>query len=325
MFATGMPPLAISFFSAVSLLITVPSGVQFFAWIATMWRGTVELTTPMLFALGFMLIFLLGGITGVMVSVLPFDWQVTDSYVVVAHFHYVLNGAVVFPIFGALYFWLPKMTGRMLDERLGKISFWTMFVGFNVAFFPMHILGFLGMPRRIYTYHSGLGWDSLNLLATVGAFVFAFGVLFSLVNFLWAQRRGALAPPNPWRADTLEWMSSSPPPDYNFAEIPVVESRHPLWDQDPMPVATSGSDPRTQALGREGALRKETPLTSGLDADPAGTMEVPDPTYLPLVLAAGIAIFFAGLLVEATLIVVLGAIVGGVGIMHWAWRTAETS
>jgi heme/copper-type cytochrome/quinol oxidase subunit 1 len=279
----------------------------------------------MLFALGFMLIFLLGGITGVMVSVLPFDWQVTDTYFVVAHFHYVLNGAVVFPIFGALYYWMPKMTGRMLDEKLGKISFWTMFVGFNLAFFPMHILGFLGMPRRVYTYQAGLGWDALNLLATIGSFVFALGTLITLLNFVRSHRRGALAPPNPWRADTLEFLATSPPPDWNFAQIPVVESRHPLWDQDPMPVATSGSDPATRALGREGALRKETPLTTGLDADPAATMEVPDPTYLPLVLAAGIAIFVAGLLVEATLVVVLGAIVGGVGIMHWAWRTAETS
>jgi cytochrome c oxidase subunit I+III len=325
MFATGVPPLALSFFSAVGLVIAIPSGIQFFAWIATMWRGTVELTTPMLFALGFMLIFLLGGITGVMVSVLPFDWQVTDTYFVVAHFHYVLNGAVVFPIFGALYFWLPKMTGRLLDERMGKVSFWTMFVGFNLAFFPMHILGFLGMPRRIYTYHGGLGWDALNMLVTIGSFVFALGTLVTLVNFAWSHRRGALAPANPWRADTLEFLSTSPPPDWNFAQIPVVESRHPLWDQDPMPLATSGPDHGTRALGREGALRKETPLTSGLDAEPAGTMEVPDPTYLPLVLATGIGIFFTGLIVEASLVVVLGVVVGAVGLTHWAWRTAETS
>ena len=162
MFATGLPVLATAFFSAVSLVIVIPSGIQFFAWIATMWKGRVRLTTPMLFALGFLLIFLLGGITGVMVAVLPFDYQVTDSYFVVAHFHYVLNGAVVFPIFGALYYWLPKMTGRLLSERLGHWSFWTMFVGFNVAFFPMHILGLMGMPRRVYTYPSGLGWDALE-------------------------------------------------------------------------------------------------------------------------------------------------------------------
>src|SRR5215213_6105820 len=169
MFATGLPAVAMAFFSGASLIITLPSGVQFFAWIATMWKGTVQLTTAMLFAIGFLLIFLLGGITGVMVAVLPFDWQVTDSYFVVAHFHYVLNGAVVFPIFGALYYWLPKMTGRLLDERVGKWSFWTMFIGFNLAFFPMHILGILGMPRRIYTYAPGLGWDVLNVVVTIGS------------------------------------------------------------------------------------------------------------------------------------------------------------
>src|SRR5690242_12314821 len=197
MFATGIPILALSFFSAVSLLVTLPSGIQFFAWIGTLWSGKVRFATPMLFMLGFLLVFLMGGITGVMVAILPFDWQVTDSYFVVAHFQYVLNGAVVFPIFGALYYWLPKMTGRMLDERLGKISFWTMFIGFNVAFFPMHILGFLGMPRRIYTYDSGLGWDTLNLLISIASFVFAAGTLLTLYNFVRSQRRGAPAPPNP--------------------------------------------------------------------------------------------------------------------------------
>src|SRR5438105_12377203 len=187
MFATGLPVRSMAFFSAVSLLITIPSGVQFFAWIATMWRGVLRFTTPMLFAIGFLLIFLLGGITGVMVAVTPFDWQVTDSYFVVAHFHYVLNGAVVFPIFGALYYWLPKITGNMLSERLGKISFWTMFVGFNLTFFPMHILGFLGMPRRVYTYNSGLGWDGLNLLISIASFFFALGTLFTLFNFVRSQ------------------------------------------------------------------------------------------------------------------------------------------
>jgi len=258
------------------------------------------------------------------VSVLPFDWQVTDSYFVVAHFHYVLNGAVVFPIFGALYFWMPKMTGRMLSERLGVVSFWTMFIGFNLAFFPMHILGFLGMPRRIYTYHSGLGWDGLNMLATIGSFVFAFGVLITLVNFLWSRRHGEAAPPDPWRADSLEWVTTSPPPDYNFAQIPVVASRHPLWDQDPLPVATSGNDPPTRALGREGALRRETPLTSGLRAEPSDTMEIPSETYLPLVLAVGVAVVFVGLLVQTLLVGIVGAVIAAVGLLRWTWRTAET-
>src|SRR5947207_3266975 len=213
MFATGVPVLAMSFFSAASLIIAIPSGVQFFCWIATMWEGRVRLETPMLFSLGFLLLFLLGGITGVMVAILPFDWQVTDSYFVVAHFHYVLNGAVVFPIFGAIYYWAPKMTGRMLSERLGKLSFWTMFISFNVAFFPMHIVGLLGMPRRVATYLPGLGWDNLNLIETIGGFFFGLGTGITLLNFFWSQKHGAVAPPDPWRGDSLEWSVSSPPPE----------------------------------------------------------------------------------------------------------------
>src|SRR3954453_19930491 len=212
MFATGIPALALSFFSAASLIITLPSGVQFFAWIATMWKGVVRFTTAMLFAIGFLLIFLLGGISGVMVAVLPFDWQVTDSYFVVAHFHYTLNGAVVFPIFAALYYWLPKMTGRMLSERLGKWSFWTMLVGFNVSFFPMHLLGLMGMQRRIYTYSDGLGWGTLNLIVLIGGALFGIGTGITLCNFFWSRYRGERAPANPWDADTLEWALPSPPP-----------------------------------------------------------------------------------------------------------------
>ncbi|MBV8236253.1 MAG: cytochrome c oxidase subunit I, partial [Acidimicrobiia bacterium] len=230
MFATGMPVQALSFFSAVSLIIVLPSGVQFFAWIATMWKGRVRFTTPMMFGIGFLLIFLLGGITGAMLSVMPFDWQVEDSYFVVAHLHYVLNGAVVFPIFGAIYFWAPKMTGRMLSEKAGKVSFWVMFVFFNVTFFPMHILGILGMPRRVWTYGSGLGWDGLNQIATIGGFFFGLGTGITLVNFLWSLKWGRPAGDNPWGADSLEWATTSPPPDYNFAEVPAVASRHPLWE-----------------------------------------------------------------------------------------------
>src|SRR5262245_28443575 len=303
MFATGIPPLALSFFSAASLIITIPSGVQFFAWIATMWKGVVHFTTPMLFAIGFLLIFLLGGITGVMVAVLPFDWQVTDSYFVVAHFHYVLNGAVVFPIFGALYYWLPKMTGRMLDERLGRISFWTMFVGFNVAFFPMHILGFLGMPRRIYTYDSGLGWDTLNLLISVASFVFAAGTLLTLYNFVASQLHGERAPADPWDADTLEWTTTSPPPEYNFAVTPVVNSRHPLWDeQTPLPPAQPGTDRATRAVGLQGAYDKDMTITEGLDALPQDTLGIPQPTYLPFIVACGVALFFVGLLIRGAVV-----------------------
>lgn len=323
MFATGMPALALSFFAAVSLIIAIPSGVQFFAWIATMWHGAVRFTTPMLFALGFLLVFLLGGITGVMVAVLPFDWQATDSYFIVAHFHYVLNGAVVFPIFAALYFWLPKITGRMLNERLGHVSFWTMFIGFNVAFFPMHILGFLGMPRRIYTYSSGLGWDALNLVVTLGSFAFGFGVLLTIINMAVSHFRGARAPDNPWEADTLEWATSSPPPDYNFEAIPIVASRHPLWDQQPLPVADSGSDEATRAFGPAGAHEHTTPITGGLRSEPETTMRIPEPTILPFVFAVGLAVFLVGLLAEALVVGVAGLALGMVGLAWWVWRIGE--
>ncbi len=321
MFTTGLPAQAMSFFSAASFVIALPSGVLFFVWIATMWLGKVRWTTPMLFSFGFLLIFLLGGLTGVMLSVLPFDWQVHDSYFVVAHFHYVLNGAVVFPIFGALYYWLPKMTGRMLDERWGKVSFWTMFVGFNVAFLPMHVLGLLGMPRRVYTYAEGLGWDVLNVVVTIGSFAFGLGTVITVVNAVWSRRRGQEAGPNPWDADSLEWSVPSPTPHENFAAIPVVSSRHPLWGPEPARPARSGDDEATRSLGVPGALARETPVTAGLDAHPDQTMAIPRPTHLPFLLAAGLAVFFVGLLVEAAVVGVVGLALGLVALCWWAWRT----
>jgi cytochrome c oxidase subunit 1/cytochrome c oxidase subunit I+III len=321
MFATGMPALALAAFSGASLLITLPSGVQFFAWIATMWRGVVRLSTPMLFGLGFLLIFLLGGITGVMVAVLPFDWQATDSYFIVAHLHYVLNGAVVFPIFGAMYYWLPKFWGRRPSERVGKISFWVMFVGFNLAFFPMHILGILGMPRRIWTYPADVGWTGLNQLVTIGGGLFGLGTGISLVNWVWARFRGERVGPDPWEADSLEWATSSPPPHWNFTAIPAVHGRHPLWEREPVAVAVSGTDDATRALGPEGALARATPITNGIDARPEATMEIPHETYLPLFTALGIATFFLGLLINGVLVGAAGVVAAAVGLVWWAWRT----
>ena len=325
MFATGLPALAMAFFSGASLLITLPSGVQFFAWIATMWKGRVHLTTPMLFCIGFLLIFLLGGITGVMVSVLPFDWAVTDSYFIVAHLHYVLNGAVVFPIFGAIYYWMPKMTGRMLSERLGKLSFWVMFIGFNLTFFPMHILGILGMPRRVWTYSNGLGWDSLNFLASLGSVVFGAGTGITLFAFLHSLWRGEPAPADPWHADGLEWSTSSPPPEYNFAEIPVVSSRHPLWEGGAPPALPAPDepppDPAVGSLTVSGALGRTSPITSGRDTRPDEVLEVPEETVVPFVVAVGIAIFFLGLLIDASVVGVLGIVIGVAALLRWTWRT----
>ena len=315
MFATGGPPLALAVFSAASFVIAIPSGVLYFCWIATMWTGKVRFTTPMLFLIRFLVIFLIGGITGVMVAVMPIDWQVTDTYFIVAHFHYTLNGAVVFPIFAALYYWLPKMTGRMLSERLGKWSFWTMFVGFNVSFFPMHLLGLMGMQRRIFTYSAGLGWGTLNAIVSIGGAAFGLGTGITLFNFLWSRRRGKVAPADPWEADTLEWALSSPPPEYNFAAVPVVHSRHPLWD-GPVEYATA-----PEGFGREGAEARQTPVVEGLIAHPASGVPIPKPTHVPFVVALGVFVFFIGLLVDAALVLAAGVAVGVVTLGVWTWRT----
>jgi cytochrome c oxidase subunit 1/cytochrome c oxidase subunit I+III len=272
----------------------------------------------MLFAVGFLLIFLLGGITGVMVAVMPFDWQVTDSYFVVAHFHYVLNGAVVFPIFGAIYYWYPKMVGRQLPEAIGRASFWVMFVGFNITFFPMHVLGFLGMPRRIYTYDHGLGWDGINLLVSLGSVAFATGTGLTLLNWARAVRRKEPVPDDPWGGDSLEWATTSPPPLYNFAAIPFVEGRHPLWDRRPLRYAT-GYEGATAV----GAIRRETPVTEGYDVLPEEDLRIPRESWAPIATAAGIAVLFVGLLVSAALVAVVGAAAIVVAAGVWAWRTEE--
>ncbi len=323
MFATGMPLLALSLFSSVSLLVTIPSGIQFFAWISTLWGGRVKFDTPLLFMLGFLLVFLAGGITGVMVAILPFDWQVTDTYFVVAHFHYVLNGAVVFPIFGAIYYWSPKMTGRMMNETLGKISFWMMFIFFNVAFFPMHVVGLLGMPRRVATYLPGLGWDNLNLIESIGGFLFGLGTAVTLFNFFWSRRHGELAPANPWHADSLEWSVPSPPPEYNFATTPIVRSRHPLWDEQPLPVSASVDGSETRPLAIEGAAARDMAESTVFDAEPEGAWPVPPDTYLPFFVAVGIGILVVGLLMRVVLIGWAGVAIGLISLLRWMWRTDE--
>jgi cytochrome c oxidase subunit I+III len=229
MFTVGLGGLAEGFFGAASMIIAVPTGIKIFNWLGTMWGGRLRFTTAMLFATAFIVMFTIGGITGVHFAVVPVDWQLTDTYYVVAHFHYVLGGGTLLAIFAATYYWYPKITGRMLDERLGKWHFWLMVIGFNLTFFPMHILGLMGMPRRAYTYPDKAGWGELNLLQTAGAFVMAVAVLVFVWNLLVSLRRGRPAGDNPWDAWTLEWATSSPPPPDNFATVPAVASVRPLW------------------------------------------------------------------------------------------------
>ncbi len=315
MFATGLPGLGLSFFSAASIAIVLPSAVAVFAWLATIWLGRPMITTAFLFFASMILLFVIGGVSGFMTASVPVDWQLTDTYFVVAHIHYVLVGINVFPVMGAAYFWFPKMTGRLLDERFGRWNFWTMFIGFNVAFLPMHLTGLLGMPRRVYTYSEGMGWDTLNMITSIGSLVFALGVLLFFINVLWSLRRGAPAGANPWDAPTLEWSVTSPPPPYNFAVIPTVASRHPLWE------ARLGEERATSSIDRGMLLAtgKETVGTTALDAVPDIILEMPKDSVAPLLLALGTSILFIGMLLKTWAIIGPGIAIAAISLLLWLW------
>src|SRR5262245_19739249 len=230
MFTLRKRSYANSFVAITSFMVGIPTGIKIFNWLGTMWGGRIQFKTPMLFCVGFLFQFLIAGLTGIMLAAAPFDWQLSDSYFVVAHFHYVLLGGLLFTLFAGVYYWFPKATGRLLDETLGRWHFWLLVVGFHLTFDPLHVAGVLGMPRRIYTYAAGRGWDGVNLVASIGVVFQTLAVACFIWNVIASLRHGKEAGNDPWDAWTLEWATTSPPPEYNFATLPEVRSSRPLWD-----------------------------------------------------------------------------------------------
>ncbi|MGD0002706.1 MAG: cytochrome c oxidase subunit I [Anaerolineaceae bacterium] len=296
MFAVGMSPVADAVFSLDSMIIAVPTSIKVFNWIATLWGGKLNLKAPLLFAIGFIALFIIGGFSGISLATVPIDFQVEDTFFVVGHFHYVLFGGTVFALFGGLYYWLPKITGRLLSEKLARWHFWLMFAGMNLTYFPMYILGLSGMPRRVFTYSMAQGWGTLNLISTIGAFIIATSVLIFLINFFTSQRRGQIVGNDPWDGQTLEWTVSSPPPAYNFAQIPVVSSRRPFWDQKYPP---AGSQP---------AARVEVEKYNG--------NHLSEGSFNPILVALGLFIAVYGLIFSFW-VVIPGVAVVFYGIIGW--------
>jgi cytochrome c oxidase subunit 1 len=308
MFATNLPELGKTFFTAASLIIAVPSAVQIFCWIATLGSGRINFRTPLLFVLAFFFILVMGGLTGLMLASVSLDTQLHDSFFVVAHLHYVLLGGAVFPLFGAFYYWFPKFTGRLLDERLGRWNFWLFFIGFNVAFFPMHVLGLWGMPRRVYTYPAEMGWSDLNLVASIGAATIAVSVLLFLFNVARTLRHGAMAGPDPWGAGTLEWSVASPPPAGNFEVIPVVHGRYPLWQPQAEP---------THVTGMSNEWR-EVLVTTVADAEPDHRLWMPSSSIWPFLSAVATTVLFVGSIFTPWA-VVWGSVPVAIAATWWFW------
>ncbi|HJQ67016.1 MAG TPA: cytochrome c oxidase subunit I [Gemmatimonadales bacterium] len=293
MFSVGLGPIADSVFSLTTMLIAIPTGVKIFNWLATMWGGTLRLTTAMCFSIGFIALFTIGGLSGITHASPPADLQQTDTYYVVAHFHYVLFGGTIMGLFSGMYYWWPKMMGRLLSERLGLVHFWLTFIGMNLTFFPMHFIGLLGMPRRIYTYSTDLGVDRMNLWSSIGAFMIGVGMLVFAYNMWRTRRHGAKAGPNPWRGATLEWATSSPPPAHNFDVIPTVRSRMPMWDPHPPP------------------------------AEAGEPVHVPPGSWWPLVAAIGLPVMALAPLTHTWWVALVGAAIILYGIYRWAYEPFE--
>jgi len=318
MFTVGLGSVANSVFALTTMLIAIPTGVKIFNWIGTMWGGSIRFSTSMLFAIGFIAMFILGGLSGITHAAPPADTQQQDTYYIVAHFHYVLFGGSIMGLLAGIYYWYPKVTGRMLDDHLGKLHFWILFLGSNLTFFPMHILGLIGMPRRVYTYSADSGFEAYNMLQTVGAFIMAASFLLFAYNIINSLRKGEVAGKDPWDGRTLEWTIPSPPPHYNFAEIPTVHSREPAWD------LKYGSIGHGQ--GSNGPLAAESsngPITDYMSGGPMEEarerhdIHMPSPSYWPLVTAAGFGIAGA-LFIVGPWYSAIGVAITAVGLYAWA-------
>jgi cytochrome c oxidase subunit 1 len=299
-----MGPIADTFFGLTTMLIAIPTGVKIFNWIATMAQGAIRYTTAMLYGIGLVALFTIGGISGIMHASPPADLQQTDTYFIVAHFHYVLFGGSIMGIFAGIYHYFPKIMGRMMDEKLGKIHFWLTFVAMNLTFFPMHFSGMLGMPRRVYTYDSGQGWDLYNAMSTAGAMIFPIAMAIFIYNFFLSRKRGEIAGPNPWGAGTLEWTIPSPPPEYNFAKIPTVTSRYPIWEGKEV----------DHADARINAQEGKTPADLGII--------MPYSTIKPLLVALGLVIMFCGL-IWARALIGIGAVTMIFSLYSWLLSPLE--
>ena len=308
MFATPIPQTGLSFFTAASAMIAIPTGVTIFCWIATIWSGRPRFDTPMLYVVGFIALFVIGGLSGLLLASVPVDLQLTDTFFLPGHIHYVLLGGMVFPLFGALHYWFPKVTGRMMSERLGKVSFWLLFIGVNVTFFPQLLLGMAGMPRRVYTYLADTGWGGLNLTSSIGAGFLALGLVILVFNVARSLAAGAPAGADPWGGETLEWAVSSPAPDYNFAYIPIVHGRSALWaDGGALDAVTGLRDDRREVL-----------QTTMLDAEPDSRHEHPDPTIVPLLTALAVGVGLISGIFDP-----MGFAIGGaltlIALAAWGW------
>jgi cytochrome c oxidase subunit I+III len=321
MFATGIPTISLVFFAAATAMVVIPSTIQVFAWCMSFVLGLARFKTPLLFIAGFIFMFVAGGLTGIMFVAIPFDQQVTDTYFVIAHFHYIIFGAAVFPIFGGMYYWFPKVTGRMYFERPGQISFWVLFIGTNLLFFPMHIVGLLGMPRRVYTYPDGMGWTIYNLLETIGGYITLVGILLLLGNLAVSYFRGAIVGPDPWHGPTLEWTTSSPPPEYNYAVIPKVTSAYPNWD-----TADRAQDRENLAAGRL-VLEQghEQPAVTPVDARFSEVVDMPHDSPWPIVLAFTLSLVFVMLVIQKYGAAGIMGILCLLALVGWHWQEPQES